>query len=65
MGTLRWDECVKQITVWDVALTDEEIRAALEGVSPLKIRPEHLKCYVRGELLADQPFTQDEEADQE
>ncbi len=33
--------------VWDVTLTQDEIDALAIGISPLLIRPDHLKEYVQ------------------
>ena len=41
----EYDGRVCELAIWNVALTDEEVKALAGGVSPLRIRPDNLVFY--------------------
>lgn len=44
-GIQPWDGLIAHVAIWNVGLSDDEIRAFARGVSPLQIRRRNLRAY--------------------
>jgi hypothetical protein len=47
IGIDQYRQCnVTEIGIWDIVLTDGEIKALTDGYSPMLIHPQNLQCYL-------------------